>query len=168
MYRYMPIVLNEMEKVGMLDDLLAQSLNNTEGVWFRTPASKSNEVLARLQMAKIPKGALKFDFVATNLGQHDLAALMLSHAENLDNFDLRWNHRFAGVKQDSNGCTVCAVTPKGEKFFEADYVIGCDGAGSSVRRALCIPFEGITWEVFYPLRFNTGLPFRGDECQISI
>lgn len=155
----------------MLDDILAHSLNNTEGVWFRTPFSKSNKVLATLKMAKIPKGAMKFDFVATNLGQHDLAALMLSHAEKLSNFDLRWNHRFAGVTQNENGATVCAVTPKGEKFFEADYVIGCDGAGSSVRRALCIPFEGHTWEVLSVLKNSIdiqGLSICRDECEISI
>jgi 2-polyprenyl-6-methoxyphenol hydroxylase-like FAD-dependent oxidoreductase len=146
----MPIVLNEMEKVGILTDLLANSLNNTEGIWFRTPYSKSNEILATLKMAKIPKGAMKYDFVATNLGQHDLAAIMLSHAEKLDTFELCWNHRFAGVKQDGRVTTVCTVTPQGEKFFEADYVIGCDGAGSAVRRALCIPFEGHTWQVPHP------------------
>jgi 2-polyprenyl-6-methoxyphenol hydroxylase-like FAD-dependent oxidoreductase len=148
--RYFPIVLNEMEKVGIFDDVIKASIPNKEGIWFRTPYTKSNEVLATMKVAKIPKGGLRYNFVATNLGQDELAALILSHAEKLDTFDIRWSHRFAGLKQDENGVTVCAVTPKGEKFFHADYVIACDGAGSAVRRSLCIPFEGITWDVWIP------------------
>jgi len=133
----------------MLEDLLARSVANTEGAWFRTPYSKSNEVLATLKVAKIPKDTMKYPFVAVNLGQHELAELILSHAEKLDNFEVKWNHRVAGVQQDGGSVTVCAVTSQGEKFFEAD----CDGAGSGVRRALFIPFEGHTWTVVPVIRF---------------
>jgi 2-polyprenyl-6-methoxyphenol hydroxylase-like FAD-dependent oxidoreductase len=145
--RYMPIVLNEFEKVGILDDLLARSLRNTDGIYFRAPFAKGHQHLGMLSVAKLPKGVMKYDFVATNLGQHDLGKLLLEHAEKLETFEISWNHRFAGVQQDANGTKVCAVTPTGERFFQADYVVGCDGAGSSVRRALCIPFDGLTWQV---------------------
>jgi 3-(3-hydroxy-phenyl)propionate hydroxylase len=145
--RYFPLVVNEMAKVGMADDLLEIGVKNTEGVYFRTPYGKSNEVLARMQWSKIPKEGLKYDFVAVNLGQDDLAAIMLKHARKYDTFEVKWSHRFAGVKQDETGVIVCAVTAQGEKFFKADWLIGCDGAGSAVRRALCIPFEGHTWTV---------------------
>jgi 2-polyprenyl-6-methoxyphenol hydroxylase-like FAD-dependent oxidoreductase len=157
-----------MEKVGIFDDVIKVSIPNKEGIWFRTPYTKSNEVLATMKVAKIPKGGLRYNFVATNLGQDELAALILSHAEKLDTFDIRWSHRFAGLKQDENGVTVCAVTPKGEKFFHADYVIACDGAGSSVRRSLCIPFEGITWDVLNLslALLITGLPICCNQCQV--
>jgi 2-polyprenyl-6-methoxyphenol hydroxylase-like FAD-dependent oxidoreductase len=137
-----------MKKIGVYDDVMKASVLNRDGFWFRTPYSKSNEVLATLRMGKIPKGELKYDFAAANLGQDDFAALLLSHAEKLENFEMRWNHRFAGVKQDESGATVCAVMPAGEVFFQADYVIACDGGASAVRRSLCIPFEGFTWDVY--------------------
>jgi 2-polyprenyl-6-methoxyphenol hydroxylase-like FAD-dependent oxidoreductase len=136
-----------MKKVGIYDDVINASVLNEDGFWFRTPYSKSNEVLATLRMGKMPKGELKYSFAAANLGQDDLAALILSHATKLHNFEIRWSHRFVGVKQNDNGVTICTVTPKGEVFLQADYVVGCDGAGSQVRRALCIPFEGHTWDV---------------------
>lgn len=139
--------MHEMQKVGLYDDVMKHGVKNTEGMTFRTPYAKSNEILATLRMSKLPKGMMKSDYVGVNMGQDELAEIILQHALKLDSFDLRWSHRFAGVTQDENGVTVCAVTPKGEKFFKADYVIGCDGGGSSVRRALCIPFEGYTWEV---------------------
>jgi len=95
--RYMPIVLNEFEKLGILDDLLARSLRNTDGIYFRTPFAKGHQHLGTLSVAKLPKGVMKYDFVATNLGQHELGKLLLEHAEELETFEISWNHRFAGV-----------------------------------------------------------------------
>jgi 2-polyprenyl-6-methoxyphenol hydroxylase-like FAD-dependent oxidoreductase len=154
-----------MKKIGIYDDVLKVSILNRDGFWFRTPYSKSNEVLATLKMGKMPKGEMRYDFAAANLGQDDLAELILAHAEKLDNFSILWSHHFAGVKQDVHGTTLCAATPKGEVFLNADYVIGCDGASSAVRRCLCIPFEGFTWDVS-PLRKMSkwiGLPFHCNE-----
>jgi 2-polyprenyl-6-methoxyphenol hydroxylase-like FAD-dependent oxidoreductase len=33
-------------------------------------------------------------------------------------------------------------------MFEADYVLASDGANSSVRRMMCIPFEGLSFQEF--------------------
>ena len=46
-----------------------------------------------------------------------------------------------GLVQDATGVTV--RTESGE--LRADYVIGCDGGRSTVRKALGIEFEGFTW-----------------------
>ena len=139
--------MNEMKKVGLYDAVINYGVLNTEGVTFRTPVSKSNEALAVLKLSKLPKGVMKDNYAAVNLGQDELAEIILAHAMKYDTFEVKWSHRFAGLKQDEEGVTVCTVTPQGEKFFKADYVIGCDGGGSSVRRSLCIPFEGYTFQV---------------------
>ena len=138
-----------MQKIGIYEDVINASILNKDGFYFRTPFSKGNEVLAQLKMGKIPKGELRFDFAAANLGQDDLAKLILEHASKLPNFEIMWGHRYVGCKQtEKEGkVTVCAVTNKGEKFLSAEYVVGCDGATSQVRRSLCIPFEGFTWDV---------------------
>jgi len=106
-----------MNKVGIFDDVVNNSLPNKEGICFRTPYNKDNKVLATMKVAKLPKGNLKYDFVATNMGQDDLAAIILEHAQKLDTFEVKWSHRFGGLKQDDKGVKVCAVTPQGEKFF---------------------------------------------------
>lgn len=144
-----------MKKIGIFDDVVNNSLANKEGIYFRTPYTKDNKVLATMKVAKLPKGDLKYDFMATNMGQDDLAQIILEHAQKLESFEITWSHRFVGLKQDETGATVCTVTPMGEKFFTADYVIGCDGGGSAVRRSLCIPFEGHTWTV--PALISIGL-----------
>jgi hypothetical protein len=41
-FRYMPIVLKEFEKVGLLDAVVKANAINTEGMAFRTSPGKDN------------------------------------------------------------------------------------------------------------------------------
>src|SRR5205823_7955365 len=54
---------------------------------------------------------------------------------------VRMANRVSGLEQDADGVT--AQTEQGT--LRADYVIGCDGGRSTVRKALGIGFEGFTW-----------------------
>ena len=57
--------------------------------------------------------------------------------------DVRYNHRLSGLTQHDDGVTATLETDDGEHVVvHADYLVGCDGAGSSVRQALEIPFDG--------------------------
>src|SRR3954469_8487701 len=49
--------------------------------------------------------------------------------------------RVTGLAQDADGVTLETSSEK----FAADYVIGCDGGRSTVRKSLGIEFEGFTW-----------------------
>ncbi|KAF4555598.1 FAD-binding domain-containing protein 29 [Elsinoe fawcettii] len=160
---YMPIVLNEMEKVGVYDDLEKAGFKNRGGITFRRSHAKGGEVLAQLKMSLVPKGSVKYDFAGIHLGQHSLAEILLHHCQKHDSFKVLWGHRFAGVQQrdTSAGVTATAVGPVGERFITADYVIGADGAGSAVRRSLCIPFEGFTWQDFRFVACNVKYDFEG-------
>jgi 3-(3-hydroxy-phenyl)propionate hydroxylase len=59
--------------------------------------------------------------------------------------EVHFAHRVAGVEQDPLGVTVAVETPEGTRACRGRYLVGCDGAGSAVRRAVGIPFEGFTW-----------------------
>jgi 2-polyprenyl-6-methoxyphenol hydroxylase-like FAD-dependent oxidoreductase len=158
----MPIVLNELEKVGLYDDVEKAGHKNYEGIIFRKSHAKGGEVLAQLKMSQVPKGAVKYDFAGIHLGQHTLAEIILSHCEKQKNIRFRWNHRFAGAKQSggSDPVTVTCVGPVGERFFSCEYLVGADGAGSAVRRSLCIPFEGFTWQDFRFVASNVKYDFE--------
>lgn len=80
-----------------------------------------------------------------HLGQEKLAELALTRLQSMSNFCVHWNTRFTGLEQDADGVTVKAQAPQGEREFRAGWVIGADGAGSSVRRAIGLQFEGMTW-----------------------
>lgn len=58
---------------------------------------------------------------------------------------LQYGTALTGLTQSPSGVTVEVVTDDGVRHqITADYLVGCDGAGSKVRRLLEIPFEGHT------------------------
>lgn len=57
--------------------------------------------------------------------------------------DVRYNHRLSGLTESDDGVTATLVTGDGDELtIHADYLVGCDGASSTVRQALGIPFDG--------------------------
>jgi 2-polyprenyl-6-methoxyphenol hydroxylase-like FAD-dependent oxidoreductase len=56
-------------------------------------------------------------------------------------------HAVTGLRQDADGVDVDVVSPSGPTVLRAAYVVGCDGAASTVRRAAGIEFAGTpaTW-----------------------
>ncbi len=70
-----------------------------------------------------------------------------------------FNHRVTALEDGDTGVTVTAQTPDGERTFAAKWLIGADGARSTVRKLAGIEFEGHTW----PERFvatNVKFDFR--------
>lgn len=154
MGRYVPIVLHEFEKVGLYDAVAAAGHLNGEGIVFRTPHARSNEVLATVNMALMPRAISRRARADIHLGQHQLAAVILDHALRLPSFAVAWGRCFAGCREvevevEGGARTarveLVAAGPGGERWYTADFLVGADGAGSAVRKALCIPFEGFTW-----------------------
>lgn len=156
----MPIVLNEFEKVGLVDDILAAGYTNHDGIVFRKSHHQGGQVLASLKMSQVPKGTVKYDFAGVHLGQQAVGELILKHCEQQHTFRVMWRHRYVGSKQMPGKPTeVTCVGPVGEKFFTCDYLVGADGAASAVRRSQCIPFEGFTWNDFRFVASNVKYDF---------
>lgn len=160
----MPIVLNEMEKVeaGLVADILKAGHANREGIRFIKSHAKGGGELGYLRMSQVPKGSVKYDFAGIHLGQHSFSKIILEHCQKQPSFNILWKHRYAGAKQTTpdQPIEVVATGPVGEKFFSCDYLIGCDGAGSAVRRSLCVPFEGFTWNDFRFVASNVKYDFE--------
>lgn len=88
-----------------------------------------------------------FDYRSHCLVLQDLCALMLELFTERHGGRVSWLHRVVDVGQEGERAWVDVETPEGKKRLEADYVVGCDGAGSQVRRSLFGPeFPGFTWE----------------------
>lgn len=72
--------------------------------------------------------------VARYLAQHPSAKVLLGH-------------EVVSIDQGEKSAWVNVQTPECEKKFEADYVVGCDGANSKIRRELFgSSFPGFTWD----------------------
>ncbi|TLS26122.1 hypothetical protein PpBr36_04781 [Pyricularia pennisetigena] len=91
-----------------------------------------------------------FDYRSHCLVLQDLDALMLEMLiDRLGDDVVRWRHRVVDVGQDEERkvAWVDVRTPEGRKRVEGDYVVGCDGASSQVRRSLFgQDYPGFTWE----------------------
>ena len=94
------------------------------------------------------EGRTRFPF-NLHLGQDLLANIALRRLEQFPHAEIRWSTKLRELTQDGSGVTLHAEGPEGPLHLRAGWVVGADGAASSVRKALGLEFEGITW----PKRF---------------
>jgi 2-polyprenyl-6-methoxyphenol hydroxylase-like FAD-dependent oxidoreductase len=80
-----------------------------------------------------------------HLGQHRLADIALRRLAAYPRTRVRFNTRLTRLSQDSEGVTLTVETPEGPEEMRAQWVVGADGAGSTVRRQLSLDFDGMTW-----------------------
>lgn len=77
-----------------------------------------------------------------NIQQYYCEDFLIRVAEATDGVELRWRNKVVAVEQDDNAAVLDVETPDGTYKLRADYVIACDGASSTVRRHMDLPFVG--------------------------
>ncbi len=80
-----------------------------------------------------------------HLGQHRLAEIAMRRLLGLPNTSVHFSTRLRRLTQDSEGVTLSVDSPGGPGELRAKWVIGADGAGSTVRQQLALAFDGMTW-----------------------
>jgi 3-(3-hydroxy-phenyl)propionate hydroxylase len=83
--------------------------------------------------------------------QYKLSRLLTKRLAEHPHAKVCFQSRLVHVQQDDTGVTITTETPATVETYRADYLIGADGASSTVRKWLSIPFEGFT----YPEKFLT-------------
>lgn len=151
---YFHTTISILNKLGLADDAHAIGLASSEFMmhWPETGERVASDMRDALEPGQEYDHNLHF-------GQHILAELVMEHLARLPNTRVLWSHRVIGIVQDDATVRLTVRTPDGDETFEADWVIGTDGARSTVRRLLGIEFDGMTW----PDRFvatNIEYPFR--------
>ena len=96
-----------------------------------------------------------------HLGQNVLVEIALEHLAKYPNAEVHWGHKFTSLVQDEDSVTAHFETADGATEVSGAWLIGADGAGSKVRAAVGIDFDGVTW----PERFvatNIRYPFEAE------
>lgn len=79
-----------------------------------------------------------------------LCEILLAHVQRNSKISLKWGHRVVDVGQDENSAWAIVKDQNGtEKKVNGDFVCGCDGGTSQVRKSLFGErnFPGKTWDV---------------------
>jgi 2-polyprenyl-6-methoxyphenol hydroxylase-like FAD-dependent oxidoreductase len=76
------------------------------------------------------------------ISQYTLEPLLKSVAETLPSVDVRYGCEFVSFTQDAGGVRAQVKTANGTAELGAQYLVGCDGGASVVRRQLGIKLQG--------------------------
>lgn len=111
-------------------------------VWLESMAGREYGVLP-IQGAAIDERGPLSAFNSVNIPQTRLEALLLDHFERLGG-KVCFGHELLGLEQDRDGVKVLfkRVADGSCDSFRCAWLLGCDGAGSTVRRVTGIEMEG--------------------------
>ncbi|CAG8909739.1 unnamed protein product [Penicillium egyptiacum] len=137
---YGPPAIYELRRAGVIDDVLAEGFLPEKICWRKLDGT----YLAGIDNAVLGDHP---DRVAC-LPLDRLGKILLRHLERKESAEVKWNHRVTDIGQDDNKAWVKVATPNDEITMEADYIVGCDGANSQIRRSLHgdWAFPGTTWD----------------------
>jgi len=99
--------------------------------------------------------------------QYKLVQLLRERLDVAPNARICFEHEFLDVAQDFAGATVTVRTPEGVRTISVPYLLGADGANSTVRRRLGLTFEGLTYVDRY-LLLSTTFPFERHLTDIRL
>ena len=142
---YMPVVIPCLRKLGILDKVTQQAFLNHDGVVWRDMSGKA---LAQLPLSSSNSG--EFGGVLL-FGQARMNALILEELKNHPLVEVKFGLRCVGIEDREASSKVKVMVHQRnladeDLIYQADYVLGTDGANSAVRRMMCIPFEGFTYQ----------------------
>jgi 3-(3-hydroxy-phenyl)propionate hydroxylase/6-hydroxy-3-succinoylpyridine 3-monooxygenase len=132
-------MLDGLERLGIREEAERIGYTKDDYLWF---VKQTGERLP--YDLKVLDRITRFNY-NIQLGQDRLAEICQRRLEAMANAEIHWRTAFSGLSQDDDGVTVRADTPEGPVELRARYLIGADGAGSAVRHALGLAFDGFTW-----------------------
>jgi 3-(3-hydroxy-phenyl)propionate hydroxylase len=77
--------------------------------------------------------------------QYKLVLAALAEAEKTGLVTCHFSRTLTGLSQDADKVTATIEAPDGPEQCRFDYIVGCDGGRSIVRKLADIDFEGFTW-----------------------
>ena len=130
-----PPTLEIIEELGLIDEYVAKGLVAPTFQFWDRPSMR---LVCEFDFGRL-KDETRYPFVVQT-EQHKLALMGIERLKAMG-AAVRMGTRVTGLSQDADSVTV--ETEQGP--LRADYVIGCDGGRSTVRKSLGIEFEGFTW-----------------------
>ena len=128
--------LEMLAELGLVEEVIRHGLTEPK---FRIWDRASRKVIVEFDFGVLGNDT-RFPYVV-QCEQHKLANMAIERLRRMPNAQVLLGCAVSGISQDEKQVMVIA----GERHFAADYVIGCDGGRSTVRKQTDIEFEGYTW-----------------------
>jgi 2-polyprenyl-6-methoxyphenol hydroxylase-like FAD-dependent oxidoreductase len=133
-------------KAGVLDDIRAIGIQNFKGIYWRTV--RDGKKLASVDLSLTQDDPDRI----TVLPLSEILQILYRHCQKF-NIEVKFDHKVVNVRQNESKAWVEVEVGQENggdatrETFEADYVIGCDGATSRVRQELFgREWPGVTWD----------------------
>lgn len=149
---YYPLVLEVFKDAGIYDIVLQLGSHSGGPMWRKRVIDDGNggkalgPAIAELEMSKRgDDGCFEEGKFAVILVQGLLVQVLLEEVTKTNLVEVHFNTPIEGFEQDQ-----CGVTVKFEAFgepqtFRSQYLVGCDGARSTIRKLLGVGFSGHSW-----------------------
>lgn len=128
----------ELRRAGVIDDVIERGFKPSNACWRKA----NGEIITGMRFDVVPDDPERM--VVLPLDR--LGKLLYAHLQRQPLAKVHWGHRVTEIGEENGKAWVKAETASGAAKFEGDYVIGADGANSTVRKLLFGPnsFEGET------------------------
>jgi 3-(3-hydroxy-phenyl)propionate hydroxylase len=146
--------LEIFEQLGVAAPIMRQGL-----AWSEAWSSYRTDLVFHLQMPQDPDAKYP-NFV--NIQQCYVEQYLVDElARYPDLVSIRWQTQLTSMSDDGTGVDLTVATPNGDYTLRAAWVVACDGAKSTVRRALGLRFVGTRYEgryVIVDIKMKSDLP----------
>jgi 2-polyprenyl-6-methoxyphenol hydroxylase-like FAD-dependent oxidoreductase len=133
-----PSTLELIDEIGVIDEFVSVGLVcRYFDFWDKT----TETLVARMDHDNL-RDDTPFPYVVQT-EQHKLVRIVLDRLEKLSDVDVRLGWSINSIAQDAD--TVSISSGDETEVFTGDWLFGCDGGRSTVRKSLGIEFDGYTW-----------------------
>ncbi len=137
-------VLPYLDRLGVLQDCLKEGIARQDYAWR---IHETGEMI-RWDM-KCLDGRVEHPY-AMLLHQGLLSEILERHVKLLENVEVRYSTKLTGAVQNTDKVIAEVESSNGPEKIETDYLVGADGATSTVRQEILgYNFFGITWPQRY-------------------
>ncbi|PNS14406.1 hypothetical protein CAC42_3692 [Sphaceloma murrayae] len=155
---YGPPAMPELRRAGVLDEIRRRGMVLNTMCWRNFDDHTEITGIDNAVLADV-NGE---DQRTTCLVLQELDNLLLEEFLTKYNGKVSFKHKVTGIGQDEKKSWVDVDTPEGGKRLEADYIVGCDGANSQIRRSLFgdLNYPGRSWDDHQIVATNTYYDFK--------
>jgi 3-(3-hydroxy-phenyl)propionate hydroxylase/6-hydroxy-3-succinoylpyridine 3-monooxygenase len=132
-------VLDGLERLGILSEAESAGVRKQDYTYLVRGSGERIEYSLQVLQQVTPRP------YNVHLSQHRLAEIAFRHLQTFTNASVRFATRLQELHQDADRVTLTVSTADSTEELSARWVIGADGAGSTVRRLLGLSFDGMTW-----------------------